>query len=221
MKKTLLTIAAVAGASLAAHSQGQLYFENESANGYVVTSSLGDGSGSGGTYAIVSSFTAELWALPGPANTTSGLGIDAYGFLDPFMLISDGFSQVSNIGNIAGSAGEFRAPVAAIVQGTVSANTVVAVVVWTGPATNLVQALAGPGTTALGIMAFVQAIGPAQPYPSQNDLSTGWNALPNSPRCAANGGVNDLIMWRVPEPTTLALTGLGGLLLLLMHRKKA
>jgi hypothetical protein len=225
MKKIALTVAAVAGASFAAYSQGQVNFENASANGFVVTSNFGDQSSvtAGSNYAISSAFKVQLWALSGPTSTTAGLtGLDAYGFLNSANLVSDGFSQVSNIGTVAGSAGAFGA-VTAVVPGTSSANTVLAVVAWTGSATSFATALTTPGTF-LGIIAFVQHVGAPQPsgLTGADDLAVGWNTLANSPQSAAHSGSEDLIMTpvSVPEPATLTLAGLGGLASLVMLRRK-
>lgn len=228
MKKLILTITAVAGASLTAFAQGQVGFANADANGYVVTSSLPDTSSSAaGTYALAASFTTELWALPSPTSTTGGLsGLDAYGFLNPINLTSDGFSEVTSVGNVAGVEGSFSAALNAIIPGTTSGNTVLAVVAWTGAATTFAEALAAyqNGTGYLGILAFVNPVGPASPTPYSGDISTGWNLLQNSPRTAAVGGITgsteDLILTTVPEPTTMAMAALGGLSLLALRRKK-
>jgi len=223
MKKLALIIASVAGASLSVFAQGQVGFDNNNANGYVVTSTNADTSSTvSGSYAQASSFTVELWALSGPANTTNGLaGIDAYGYLNPADLVSDGFSEVTNPGNVTGASGVFSAALNAIVPGTTSGNTVLAVVAWTGNYSSF--SAADVTGDYLGILAFVNPVGPASPTPYSGDISTGWNALSNSPQSAANGGNEDLILspLSVPEPTTLALGGLGGAALLAFRRRKA
>jgi uncharacterized protein (TIGR03382 family) len=223
MKKILSTIVA-AGLVASAYSQGQITFENGSANGYVAESSAGDTTANaGGTYIEQTpSFTATLWALSGPDNSDSGLnGLDAYGELNLADLTSDGFTEVS--GNVAGVNGAFG-PIGEVVPGTVSANTVFVVVCWTGAATSLAQAEATIGDY-VGDLAFVNAVGPAAPSPitGADDIDNGWDALANSPRSAAEGGAEDLVMTQVtstPEPTTLAFAGLGGLSVLLFRRRK-
>jgi len=221
MKKTLLTFA-LAAASLSAFSQGQVSFSTDNTTGYVVTSSLADGvNSSAGTYALANNFTAQIWALSGPTSTTSGLtGLDAYGFLNPNNLVSDGFSLIKSVtgqtaGNINGGT--------ANITGTTSGNTVLAIVCWTGAATSFNQALSTAGTY-LGILTFVNPIGAASPSPTVTDIATGWNALANSPRCAAVGGITgstqDLILTQVPEPSTMALAGLGMASMFLFRRRK-
>jgi hypothetical protein len=228
MKKIILTIAALTGASLSAFSQGQLAFNNALANGYVVQSSLGHTvASSAGTYVQSTSFTAQLWALAAPTSSTTGLGIDAYGYLAPSLLVSDGFSLASGGSSVSGaSGGAFSAGSQATVSGTTSANTVIAIVCWTGSATTFANALAAynAGSIYMGILAYVNPVGPASPTPNTQDISTGWNTLQNSPRSAAAdsfGGTQDLIMTQsVPEPATLTLAGLGGLASLVMLRRK-
>jgi hypothetical protein len=235
MKKIALIMAAVAGTSLAAFGQGQVNFNNGNANGFVATSGASSdaSSSTAGYVQQTPNFTVELWALSGPASTTAGLvGLDAYGYLNPGNLVSDGFSQVALVSgtgggfttsgnNVAGTAGAFGAFQNAAVPGTVSGNTVLAVVAWTGAFSTFASAdVTGDN---LGILVFVSAIGPASPTPSSGDISTGWNSLQNSPLSAANGGAEDLVMTPVvtPEPTTLALAGLGGAALLAFRRRKA
>ena len=242
MKKTLLAISMLASATLIGYSQGGVYFNNSTANGYVVTSANGaSSSAADATYAVAGSFTAQLWAINGNVQSTSGLtGIDAYGFLNPANLVSDNFNQVVNVGNVAGSDGIFATPTAASVQNNVGAfpyvngnpgSGVVAVVAWTGSATTFATALTQwqAGSIFMGILAFEQQFGPGGQSPSTPDLSQGWNQLANSPNSAANsigGSSQDLIMTKqpsgVPEPSTLALAGLGGFgMLMAMRRKKA
>jgi hypothetical protein len=217
MKKIILTVAAIAGGALSGFSQGQVDFENANANGYVVTSLFGDTSSTvTSSYQLASSFSVQLWSLA--VSSTAGLtGLDAYGYLQGADLASDGFTQDSNIGTVAGTDGGFG-PVTAQVNGVVSANAALAVVAWTGNFSSLAAAMAGGGQ--YGILVFEQAIGPAQPSPFTQDIAAGWNTLANSPGSAANGGNDDLILTAVPEPTTMALAGLGGLSLFFLRRKK-
>jgi hypothetical protein len=221
MKKIILTITAVIGASLSGFSQGQVAFENVNANGFVATDPNGHTTGSTSGYVQqTASFDVACYSID--VTTTSGLnGLDSYGYLNPLDLTSDGFTQDAVAGSLTplvGTAGAFG-PQTAIINGVVSANAVIAVVVWTGGYTTYAAALAS-GTSDIGILVFVNAVGPAPQSPYTADIATGWDSLPNSPTSAANGGNEDLILSAVPEPGTMALAGLGSLSLFLLLRKK-
>ena len=224
MKKLTLTIAVVLSAALSGFSQGQVNFENANANGYVIQSSADHTAASANSYVQSSAFTAQLWALSGPTTTVPG-AVDSYGYLAPSALLSSGFAFTGT--SIAGSAGAFG-PVTAVVPGTSANTTVLAVVCWTGASTTFAQALSAynAGTAFMGILAFAQQIAGAPPagLTGQTDIAIGWNALANSPLSGAKDGSQDLIMTvgAVPEPSTLALAGLGGFgMLMAMRRKKA
>jgi len=220
MKKIILTLAAVAGASFSGFSQGQVAFDNANANGFVVVDPAGDLSSSKASYTDAASFDVACYSIT--ATTTAGLtGLDAYGYLNPLDLTSDGFTQDTVGGSLTpvlGSAGAFG-PETAIINGVTSANAVIAVVAWTGGYATYAAALAS-GTSDIGILVFVNAVGPAPQSPYTQDIATGLDALANSPASAANGGNDDMILSPVPEPGTMALAGLGSLSLFLLRRKK-
>jgi hypothetical protein len=220
MKKIILTLAAVAGASFSGFSQGQVAFDNANANGFVVVDPAGDQSSSKASYTDAASFDVACYSIT--ATTTAGLaGLDAYGYLNPLDLTSDGFTQDTVGGSltpILGSAGAFG-PETAIINGVTSANAVIAVVAWTGGFSTYAAALAS-GTSDVGILVFVNAVGPAPQSPYTQDIATGLDGLANSPASAANGGNDDMILAPVPEPGTMALAGLGSLSLFLLRRKK-
>ena len=204
-------------------SQGQVYFENANAPGYVAIDPSGHTTGSTAQYTQqAASFDVACYSIT--ATTTAGLnGLDAYNYLNPLDLTSDGFTQDlvgGSLTPLVGTAGAFGSsePTAAI-TGVTSANAVIAVVAWTGGYSTFAAALAS-GTSDIGILVFVQAIGGAAPSPSITDIATGWATVPNSPTSAANGGSEDLILSPVPEPGTMALAGLGSLSLFLLRRKK-
>jgi hypothetical protein len=241
MKKLVLTIASVAGLSLAGYSQGTVFFDNNAANGYVVTSANGASSSAvDNTYAVAGSFNVQLFGLAGNVQSVSGLtGINAYNYLNPANLISDGFVAAGGGGAATtGSAGGFAVGAAATIAGSPGVfpfgngnpgSTVVAVVAWTGSASTFAAALTQwqAGSIFMGILAFEQQLGPGGTSPVP-ELGLGWNQIPNSPNSVANGGSlgagQDLIMTAnaVPEPSTLALAGLGGFgMLMAMRRKKA
>jgi PEP-CTERM motif len=230
MKKLTLATATIVCASMVAYSQGTVTVGNNdvNANGFVITSSSQHTAATATTYAPSSTFTIQLWQLPGNVTTTAGVaGLDAYGYLNIANLASDGFIQVANIGNVGGSGGVFQSPTAAILPGSTGAfpyssagSDVVALVGWTGSFANLATAIAN--NASVGILAFVTTLGPGGADAHIPNLYTGWNALQNSPLSAAKGGSQDFILAPVPEPSTLALAGLGGLAsLMVIRRKKA
>jgi hypothetical protein len=229
MKKIILTITAVVGASLSGFSQGQVYIENALAAGNVVIDVNGAASTTTSSYTEAASFDVACYSLD--ATSTAGLsGLSSSGNLNPLDLTSDGFTQDEIGGSLTpltGSDGQFGSsePTAAI-NGVTSANAVLAIVAWTGNYATLSAALAADAINSaasdIGVLAFVNAVGGAAPSPDITDDSTGWNTLPNSPAAAANGGDDDLILSPVvvPEPGTMALAGLGSLSLFLLRRKK-
>jgi hypothetical protein len=227
MKKIILTITAVIGASLSGFSQGQVFFENVAANGFVATDANGHTTGSTAGYVQqTASFDVACYSID--ATTTAGLnGLDAYNYLNPLDLTSDGFVQDQVSGSLTpligtdGAFGTGSQYPTAIIPGAASANAVLAVVAWTGGYSTFAAALAS-GTSDIGILVFVQGIGAAPISASITDLATGWSTVPNSPTSAANGGNQDLILSpvTVPEPGTMALAGLGSLSLFLLRRKK-
>jgi len=236
MKKLALTIAAVAGASLVGYSQGTVYVNNDSANGYVVTSAYSDTSSAvDATYANAANFSVQLFMLTGNVQSTSGLtGLDAYSFLNPNDLTLNNFVAGTAVGS--GSAGVFSIGNATTTPNTGSdslttgpgISTVVALVAWTGAYATYSAALtawnAHTAGVDIGILAFEQALAPGGTDPTVADLSLGWDTIANSPNAAANGGNQDLILTAnsVPEPGTLALAGLGGFgMLMALRRKKA
>jgi len=229
MKKIILTITAVVGASLSGFSQGQVYIENANAAGNVVIDSNGSESSKTGSYTSASSFDVAVYSIT--ATTTAGLtGYSADGALNPLDLTSDGFTQDPIAGSLTpltGANGQFGTlEPSAVITGVVSANAVLAIVAWTGNFSTFAAALAAdqsnPLASDIGILAFVNPIGAAHPSNAVTDDATGWNALPNSPAGTANGGTEDLILSpvSVPEPGTMALAGLGSLSLFLLRRKK-
>jgi PEP-CTERM motif len=225
MKKIILTLTAVVGASLSGFSQGQVFFENVAANGFVATDASGHTTGSTAGYTQqTASFDVACYSIT--ATTTAGLnGLDAYNYLNPTDLTADGFTQDAIAGSLTplvgtdGAFGTGSSYPTAIISGVTSANAVLAVVAWTGGYSTFAAALAS-GTSDIGILVFVQAVGGAAPSPTATDLATGWSTVPNSPTSAANGGNEDLILSPVPEPGTMALAGLGSLSLFLLRRKK-
>jgi len=229
MKKLILTVTVVAGAAMAAYSQGAVDFTDTTTSGYVVADPAGHLSSSTASYAASSDFTAQLWALPGNVTTTSGLGIDAYGYISAASFLGDGFNLVSTTlggsGNGVSAGDGYFDDGGVAISGTTGNDSgavkdVLAVVCWTGHAQSTLAAALSAGQL-VGILAFVNPIGAGGTDPIVPGLS-GWNnGLGASPASVANEppGYPELIMGTVPEPTTFALMGLGGLSLLLFRRR--
>src|ERR1700733_5546976 len=128
MKKIILTITTLVAASLSGFSQGLLYFESEIADGYVVIDPSGDLSPSKVSYTVATSFDVACYSL-NVASTAGLTGLDAYGYLNPAFLVSDGFTQDTVDGSLTpltGAGGNFgtTAPLttATITGATTSAN---------------------------------------------------------------------------------------------------
>ena len=225
MKKIILTITAVVGASLSGFSQGQVYFENAVANGYVSIDPNGPGSSStAGFVQQAPSFDVACYSL-NVSSLGQVAGLTAYDYLSPANLVSDGFVQDTIGGSLTpltGAGGVFGSsePTAAIAGDTTSANAAIAVVAWTGGYSTLAAALAA-GTADIGILVMESAVGGPAPSPVITDLATAWNSgVPSSPGSSASSDGQDLLLSPVPEPGTMALAGLGSLSLFLLRRKK-
>jgi hypothetical protein len=107
----------------------------------------------------------------------------------------------------SGNAGVFSLGAVTLSSVTSGASSaVLALVGWNGLQTTYAAAVAAGDK--LGVYAFVNPVG--------NPLST----PPGTP-AALSGFTGNLVLTSVPEPTTLALAGLGGAALLAFRRKKA
>ena len=102
-------------------------------------------------------------------------------------------------------------------DGNYTAFDVLAIVGWEGTYSSLGAALAVGAP--IGIITFVNPLGPGGADPHVPNL-IGWDGLTVSPAAAANDpGCPDLILEGVPEPSTFALAGLGGVALLSFRRR--
>lgn len=235
MKKLILVATAVVGAAAAAYSQGTVLFNDEATAGYVVTDVNGPTSSSTASYTPTANFTAALYAMPGNATLASLVDApNADGYLSYSQFEADsgtgGFALVTTTeggsangvtfgggdGYFSGGTATLPATAGGYSGGVYTADDVLAVVAWTGTAATLSAAvLAGDD---IGIFAFVNNIGPGGTNPEVPQLN-GWPTT-LSPANSANDGYPDLLLSPVPEPTTLALAGLGGLSLMLIRRRK-
>jgi len=219
-KQILLTTLAVGALSTGAYAQGLINVNNSVANSPgITTQGLNATSTSSATtyfsgtvslevFALASATQAELNAINAYANTSNG------GNAALAAAIGDGFAEVSTvsvgsstIGAVSGaiSSGSF--------DFTVNANVGLANVATSSVESLLLYAVVTGGSFNgySGAVAFNNNVGgsPFASPPGTAASLTGWGALNQN-----------LVLSPVPEPTTMALAGLGSLSLFLFRRKK-
>jgi len=195
MKKLILTITALVGVTAGVYAQGTIAFNNFSATpGRVLTNTVQASFGTNGAVLAPAGYHVELMFAPiGGTNFTSGRIFTAATGSGQFF---DG-STVTLAGITAGTGNADVNNVQLFLRG------------WTGAFADYASAFAAAsvGTAAVGQTAvFSNPTGGAGTALPANMV--GW--LVNNP----------LILAPVPEPTTLALGGLGIASLLLFRRKK-
>jgi hypothetical protein len=201
MKKIIALGMVIGGVAIGAHAQGSVNLDNSSSTGSVCLTS--------GANFYSGPFTLQVWSLNGttvPGNINSSANTVAYA-----NLTVDGFAQYTGSTlqqTISGvNSGVFSLGAVTLSSVTSGASSaVLALVGWNGLQTTYAAAVAAGDK--LGVYAFVNPVG--------NPLST----PPGTP-AALSGFTGNLVLTSVPEPTTLALAGLGGAALLAFRRKKA
>jgi len=220
MKKLLLTLGAVIGVSAAAFGQGSLLLQDGATPDFGSVSITGTNAND----ATVSdyytgSLTLEIFAVQNASLAT--LQADQTGLLHDAnnnaaalaLLATDGFVQQSINGGsnivVAANGGTFQVGSAATIgnSGTITPS---------GTTVNTEYVLYGSiANGSYGILALnPSATGAAAPGTPAN-MNTIW------PGSSAAGQAFNLYLQPVPEPTTLALAGLGGLSMLFLRRRKA
>jgi len=215
MKKTLLTLATL-GMAVGAFGQGLVYFDNLSAASPYIQIENAQGGVISVAYALNDSGKnpgSAPWYVALLYNATSGGGI-AQSVMNTDILATYEPNTSSGSGNDGtGTFEDYSGGTRVKVQAPNVGAATFEVVSWIGTATTWTAALAG-GATYTGespefTLAAVATTGtPAPPaVPSVNGTGA-WNGLLNMTPAS------------VPEPTTIALGGLGAAALLLFRRKK-
>ena len=211
MKKIILTFVATVGLAAGAIAQGSIAVDN-SANSEGLSIGATQAAGQGNFFS--GNYTMQVWYLNGalPSNVTSDGNLNTTGLAAYNNLTADGFTLGGTFANqtiTAANAGSFA--LGEIDMAGASATTIIALVAWTSGANGNSATVSATyaGATSGGVFAFANPTAnyTANPAPTPSSLS-GWD------------GPNDLVMVPVPEPTTMALAGLGGLSLFLARRKK-
>jgi len=221
MKKTIITTLATSAISLSALAQGSLNVDSGVSNDPGVTT---QGANAGSTtsattyftgtislevFALASATQAQLNSINAFINTANG------GNAALVLAESDGFTEVSTttpggstVGAVTGgiSGGSFVfAPSTVGLSSGVTANSTEALLLYA-------VAVGGANAGWSGVVAFDNNTGGnlnATPQPGTPVALLGWGALNQN-----------LVLSPVPEPTTMALAGLGSLSLFLFRRKK-
>ena len=210
--KNLLTCITIISFATGVFAQGSINVDNSVNVGGLsigTTQAIGQGNYFYGNY------TLQVWYLNGtlPSNVTSDSNLNTTGLAAYNNLTTDGFTLGSTFAdeNITArnagvfSLGELDMPAA-------DSTVTLALAAWTSGANgnSVTVSPTFAGAAYGGVFAFSNPTADylANPEPTPSLLS-GWD------------GPNDLVMvTSVPEPTTMALAGLGGLSLFLARRKK-
>lgn len=220
MKKTLLITLASMGLTAGAFAQGSVAFTANAANGLVTystdnattapvpTGGIGGAFGSG----HISFFTA-------PNGTVLTLGLNG---LPNFT----GWTEAQTLNILTGSGkSQPTTVVGQTTDGAPGANIEFEVVGWNGTATTWAQAVGNIGATSL-----VAWSGRVFPGSGQTVGQLSWSQPTGNPTTTPPGtagtlvtgaaGYAGLVLAPVPEPSTIALGGLGAAALLMFRRRK-
>jgi len=222
MKKTLITTVAASALSMSAFAQGSLNMNGTVANDPGVTlQGAGASSTAGNATYFTGTVSLEVFALASATQAqlnAINAFIDVTGGANSALTLanSDGFVEVSTTslngstvgavsGTITGGTPQFN-PAAVGLSSAVTTSTTEALLLY------MVE-VGGANPGYSGVVAFDNNVGGnpnATPIAGTAAALTGWGAL-NS---------NLVLAQSVPEPTTMALAGLGSLSLFLFRRKK-
>jgi len=219
-KQVILTTIAAGALSAGAYGQGLINVNNSVANSPgITTQGLNATSTSSATtyfsgtislevFALASATQGELNAINAYANTANG------GNLALALAQTDGFLEVSTISVGSSTIGAVSGTISSgSFDFTSNANVGLANVTTSSVESLLLYAVVTGGAYAgdSGVVAFNNSVGgsPFASPPGTAASLTGWGTLNQN-----------LVLSPVPEPTTMALAGLGSLSLFLFRRKK-
>jgi hypothetical protein len=204
MKKTMLIVLATTGLTVGALAQGPgtILLANDFAPPYRVVATDTPGNPYTGTFGI------EVWGLnagsvpPGLNLAPSpGSGVTAYDAMR-----ADGFVLQASFAGVRMSSGLFNLRVVMLptIPGT---EAVLALAVWDTSASSWEAMQVGADSdTRAGVIAFVNPVTMLTVNPGTPAELTGWT--------------DDLVMTTIPEPSLVTVAALGGVLLLLVRRRR-
>jgi hypothetical protein len=222
MKKTIITALAIAGFAMGALAQGSISGLNNS--GQYVTTGLGQTDPNSSANWYTGGLTLEVFfsstATSGNANTINALmGTSGGGAAALSQLAGYGFSAVSLTGDVNSSVGFVSGAANGNNNFTSFPGTVDLSTAFT-PSTVGYLAFYVVGAGAYSSYSALEVI--AGNYGGQQVTQTYGTPFSTTAPLTSLGGTYNLDLTSVPEPSSLALAGLGGFgMLMAMRRKKA
>lgn len=187
----MLGMAASVAVVSSAHAQGRVFFASYN---YSTAAQIVYGAGAGGTVGagVNNTFTAGLWYFLGTTTLAAGGG--------PNMTLPTGWEQSSVTAQLSTAAptGYFNGPIANI-SDYVSGPITFSIIAYNGTALNSATTTAQGNEAGFTLSSIASGVSPTGEFGAG---ATGFSVLP------------------VPEPSVIALSGLGAAALMAMRRKK-
>lgn len=219
MKKTLLTLALVASAASSVFAQGFVLFNNTAAAGTKISTNnmatVGLATGAANTYYFALFYSTTATTVGGSTAAVSGSG--NYVWTDSNWTFGGAYgSSSATAGRFASNSADPNNSGGTAITGLAGGSSAQFVVVgWTASIGTTIQALeawySNPATA--GLIGESNVSGPI------TASSGGVNIVPALFGTGA-GSIQGFTLAAVPEPTTVALIGLGGLGLAMIRRRK-
>jgi hypothetical protein len=209
MKKTILTTLITSAMAASVFAQGTITFKTSSVDliKFTLDNGATETSVSAGNPATVSGFgavTIEVWsAAPGTALSTGIVN----GALEP--IFTSAWAEAAVTPSQALAAGTYAPVTVTLANGNAGAAQEIEIIGFTGSFADPTTFGFGGSALSGGALGFSNSTGnPAGSPPTPAALSTGSAAF------------SGLVLSTIPEPTTLALGGLGAAALLMFRRRK-